>query len=267
MAEKGPLVLVMIVGLVIGLGVGYAIPTLLIPPGETTDLLDTIQSRGYMVVGTSSGWPPFEMVNSTTQELYGFDIDLCELIASELGVEIQWSDMDFDALVGAAQTGTVDLLAAAMFITPERADVLDHSIWYIRTNQIVVVTGDSTLEIESLEDLEGYTVGVQTGTVEDDELTDLVSEGVGITIQRYPRPDTLFADLDGGTLDAVYVDEPVITVYSKAYSLKSIFTVPAPPTALFMRKGNPEFRNAVNDVIAEAFADGSLDEMIEKWFG
>ncbi|NWF95779.1 MAG: amino acid ABC transporter substrate-binding protein [Candidatus Thorarchaeota archaeon] len=263
------LVVYLVIGLVIGAGIGYAIPTLLLP--QTTppvvDLLDTITQRGYMVIGTSSGWPPFEMVNTTTNELYGFDIDLCNYIANELNVTIQWSDLDFDALVGACSAGTIDLIAAATFITAERNAVLAPSVWYIRTNEVVVVKASSPLTITHLENLTGLDVGVQTGTVEDDEITQLIDDGVGIIIHRYPRPDTMFADLDAGTLDAVYVDEPVFDVYASTYSVKVIFTVTAPPTALYMRYGNLKFQKAVNNAIVKAFETGALDAMIAKWFG
>lgn len=276
MENQGMVALFLVVGLVVGLGVGYAIPVYLLPPTEPVevDLLDTIIEEGVIVVGTSSGWPPFEMVNDTTSELYGFDIELVEMIIEvinekyDASIEVEWSDLAFDSLIGACQAGTVDLLAAALFIEPERTAVLQESAWYIRTNEVVVVKNGSALTIESIEDLDGYDVGVQTGTAEDYELTDYNDlEGGSVIIHRYTRPDTLFADLDSGALDAIYVDEPVLLLFSELYDLKTILTVTAPPTAFFMRYGDPEFLREVNDAIAGFFADGTMDELIEKWFG
>ncbi|MFW9847978.1 MAG: substrate-binding periplasmic protein [Candidatus Thorarchaeota archaeon] len=266
----------LVIGLVIGLGVGYAIPVYLLapaPPAEEVDLLQTIIDRGYINVGTSSGWPPFEMINTTTSELYGFDIELVEMVVDFIETEnsatitVEWSDLAFDSLVGACSAGTIDLIAAATFIEPDRTEVLAPSQWYIRTNMVLVVKNDSTLTATSYDDLDGYTVGVQTGTAEDYELDDHNTAGGSVTIQRYTRPDTMFADLEAGTIDAVFVDEPVLLLFSELYVLKTILTITAPPTAFFMRYGDPDFRRAVDDAIASFFADGSMDTLIAKWFG
>jgi polar amino acid transport system substrate-binding protein len=270
MESKGMImaVVMLIIGLGVGLGGGYFLGYDLgyaagyEPPPEPEDDYDRIVADGTMIVGTNSGWPPFEMVNATTGDLYGFDIDLAQLCADYIGVTITWVDMDFDALVGACETGTIDMIASATFITAARCEVLEPLCWYIRTNEVVVTLADSTLEIDSLDDLVGYTVGVQTGTTEDEGLSDID----GITLVRYPVVETMFQDLDSGDLDAVFVDEPIVGLYGEIYSLKIIFTNPAPPTAFYIRYGNPKLSGAFNSAIAEAFADGSLVELIEKWF-
>ena len=260
--------IMLIVGLGIGLGGGYfygygiGYEAGYEPPADPVDDYDTIIAAGTIKVGTNSGWPPFEMVNTTTGELEGFDIDLAELCADYLGVTVTWIDMDFDALIGACETGTIDMIASATFITAARCEVLEPLCWYIRTNEVVVTLMDSTLEIDSLDDLVGYDVGVQTGTTEDEGLSDID----GVILHRYPVVETMFQDLDSGVLDAVFVDEPIVGLYGEIYSLKIIFTNPAPPTAFYIRYGNPKLSGALNSAIAEAFADGSLDALIEKWF-
>ncbi len=261
-------VLMLIIGLGVGLGVGYLIPGLITPPPEEIpDDYDVIIARGSINVGTNSGWPPFEMVNTTTDELEGFDIDLAEYVAADMGVTVNWIDMDFDALIAACQAGTIDMIASATFITRARSDVLQPLVWYIRTNEVIVVKGDSTLEIDELADLVGtYDVGVQTGTTEDEGLT-AIAGGDETWIHRYTLVETMFADLDAGTLDAVFVDEPIVGLYGSVYNIKIIFTSPAPPTAFYIRYGSDQLSAAINSAIAEGFADGTIDAMIAKWFG
>ncbi len=254
-------VLVLIVGLAVGLGVGYFIPGLTAPQDD----YDVIMARGTIVVGTNSGWPPFEMVNTTTNELEGFDIDLAEYVAADMGVTVDWIDMDFDALIAACQGGTIDMIASATFITRARAAVLQPLVWYIRTNEVIVTTAASNLTITSLDDLVGLNVGVQTGTTEDEALSAIT--GMEPTLTRYPLVETMFQDLDTGTLDAVFVDEPIVGLYGTVYSIKIIFTRPAPPTAFYIRYGSDRLSAAINSAIAEGFADGSIDAMISKWFG
>jgi len=252
-------VLVLIVGLAVGLGVGYFVPGLAAPQDD----YDVIIARGSIVVGTNSGWPPFEMVNTTTNELEGFDIDLAEMVADYMGVTVDWIDMDFDALVAACQTGTIDMIASATFITPERCAVLEPLCWYIRTNEVIVVNSDSNLTIDTLDDLVGMDVGVQTGTTEDEALSDIS----GVVLHRYPLVETMFQDLDSDTLDAVFVDEPIVGLYGTVYDIKIIFTRNAPPTAFYIRYGSPRLSGAINSAISLAFADGTLDDLISEWFG
>jgi len=259
--------ILLVVGLVIGFSVGYMIPVLTMPryhePTPPPDDYNTILLRGTIRVGTNSGWPPFEMLNTTTNELYGFDIDLAELVADYIGVTVEWVDMDFDALIGACQAGSIDMIASATFITAERCEVLQPLCWYIRTNEVIVVKTSSLLVIDNLTDLVGYDVGVQTGTVEDEELSAIP----GINVVRFPLVETMFQQLDTGVLDAVYVDEPIVGLYSTVYSIKIIFTVTAPPTAFYIRYGSDKLSAAINSAIAEGFADGTVDALIAEWFG
>ena len=251
----------MVACLVVGGLAGWLIPAF-IGGIQGPTLLGDIQSRGYMIVGTSADWPPFEYFNLTgTEEYEGFDIDLCELIAADLGVTITWSDMEFGGLIAACESGVIDLIAAAMFITPDRAEVLAHSVPYIRTNEAVIVLENSSITIDSLDNLTAYTVGVQTGTAEMWELED-----AGIPYVDYPSALVLFNNLVGGYIDIAFVDEPVFTIWDKTIDLKIIFSVLAEPTALFCRKNEPEFLEAINKVILEAYKDGTLDALIETWF-
>ncbi|MGY5877293.1 MAG: ABC transporter substrate-binding protein [Candidatus Thorarchaeota archaeon] len=233
--------------------------TTTIPP----TLLDIIIARGTIIAGTSSGWPPFEMVNTTDDSLYGFDIDVTEMIADYLNVTVSWVDMDFDGLIGACQVGTIDMTIAGMYLTTERTEVLAASIPYIQTNQCVVVKSGSLLEIGNLTELGGLDVGVLTSTVEDEELTNLNG---GITIIRYPLAETVFADLDAGTIDAVYIDVQYIQVYSAVYNVTTIFTVEVPPCVIYCKQTATDFLTAINTVLSDATTDGRLDDLIAKWF-
>jgi len=251
--------IMLVVGLVIGFVGGYALPALV-----TADDYDTIQTRGTIIVGTNSGWPPFEMLNTDTNELEGFDIDLAELVADYLEVTVEWVDMDFDALIGACQAGTIDMVASATFITAARCEVLQPVTWYIRTNEVIVVMDDSTLVVDDLDDLIGFNVGVQTGTTEDEALSEILDD---TDLHRYPLVETMFAALDAGTLDAVFVDEPIVGLYSTVYTIKIIYTRTAPPTAFYIRYGSDRLAGAINSAIAEGFADGTIDALIAEWFG
>jgi len=132
------LVAFLVIGIVVGFGIGYLTPTLVAP----LDDLDMIQARGHIIVGTNTNWPPFEIFNTTTNQLEGFDIDLAKLVADYLNVTAQFIDMEFGNLIGACQAGTIDMIASATFITKDRCDVLQPLCWYIRTNEVVITKAD-----------------------------------------------------------------------------------------------------------------------------
>jgi polar amino acid transport system substrate-binding protein len=251
----------LVIGIVVGFGIGFLMPSLVAP----VDDYDVIQARGTIVVGTNTNWPPFEIFNTTTSQLEGFDIDLAELVADYLNVTVEWIDMDFDNLVGACQSGTIDMIASATFITEARCAVLQPVTWYIRTNEVVITNSTWNPTITELEDLVGLNVGVQTGTVEDEELSAIT--GMEATLTRYPVVETMFQALSTGDLDAIYVDEPIFGLYSSVYSIAIRFTVPAPPTAFYIRYGSDRLAGAINGAIANLYADGTLDALIAKWFG
>ncbi|MGY5874076.1 MAG: transporter substrate-binding domain-containing protein [Candidatus Thorarchaeota archaeon] len=264
-SNKQTLAIYLILGLVIGFGLGFITPGL-IPQGQV-DMVAQIQARGTLIVGTEAGFPPYEMYNTTTQVFSGFDIDICQLIADELGVDLVIRDMAFDTLVAACKAGTVDILAAALFLTSERAQSLAFSVPYFISNEVMVVNGSSTLEIDTLADLAGVDVGVQTGTVEHDEIQDEIDDGTAILIHTYSSVAQMFIDLNAGIIDAVYIDEPVYDVYAELYTLRTIYKVAAPATVLYCRWNNLNLLEVIDGVITDAFADGTMTTLVDTWFG
>ena len=255
----------MIVCIAVGLVIGWLVPGLFVPaPGST--LVQQIQTRGELIVGTDAPWPPFELYNTTTSTWEGFDIDLSQMVADELGVDLVMTNIAFDDLIGACKAGTIDMIAAAMMVRHSRALELAHSVTYIRVNEVIVVKGNSTLTITSLDNLTTSKVGCQAGTTQYDALTAIPGFILDVNLFAYPKADTLMLNLDNGVIDAAFVDEPVVSVWSKIYSQKIIFTVPAEPMALWCRWDAPELMSVINTVILEAYRDGVMDDLYTKWF-
>ena len=260
----------MVVCIAVGFVIGWFIPGLFAPaPGPTA--VERIQAANELIVGTDAPWPPFELYNTTTDEWDGFDVELSQMIADELGVTLTMTNIAFDDLIPACKAGTIDMIAAAMMVTPSRAEELAHSVPYIRVNEVVIGKSTSTINITSLDDLADHFVGVQSGTTQYYTLSDPVADGgLGLTedvdFKAYPKADTLLLDLNNEVIDAAFIDEPVYSVWAEVYDFKVLYTVPAEPTALWCRWEEPELMEVINKVILEAFGDGTMDELIETWF-
>ncbi|MEM2142717.1 MAG: ABC transporter substrate-binding protein [Candidatus Thorarchaeota archaeon] len=260
--NKAATALVLVIGIVVGLGAGFVV----FGGPRSTAIMESIQARGYILVGTNTPYPPFEIYNSTSQKFEGFEIELMERVAHQLGLTVQWRDMDFGALIGACRGGTVDVIIAALFLDPERTRQIPATMPYLSMDEVVVVKNASTLTISALSDLNGKVVGVQTGTVEDQELTEINDAGGTIDIRRYAAADLMFQDLDSGILDALYIDEPVFKVYSKVYSIKTIFAVEAPPVCAYVRPDGTDLLGAINLVLYKLLVNGTITSLIDKYF-
>jgi len=263
----------MIICIVGGVFAGWLIPGL-ISEVAGGDLVERIQNRpdhdnngtpGYIIIGTSADYPPFEDYYTNNDTYYGFDIDLCEMIAEELGVDIQWKDMDFDSLIGACRGGAVDMLAAAMTYNAERAQKLAASLTYINVSQVVIVNETSGLSISSLADLAALgasQVGCQSGTTLWTDLTD-----AGVSPAPYASADILVKDLaETGTIQAGYVDEPVFSAWSATYNLKVIYSSGTESFSLWCRHRSADLLFVINKVIFESFQDGRMFDLYNKWF-
>jgi ABC-type amino acid transport substrate-binding protein len=254
-----------VVGLVVGFLLGWFIPPLLTAPSEKP-LIDQILSRHELIVGTSADYPPFENKTYPGGVIIGFDIDLSGRIANELGVTLVMVDIPFDSLIAACRAGTVDMIAAAMTYTVERAKRLAPSVTYITVSQVVVVKNSSLITIESLDDITDYDVGVQTGTVMYEELVDL-GMTPSLDLFVYDNANDLMTALDTDAVDAVYIDEPVFTAWKGTYNIKIIFSTGSEPLALWTRLGEPGLLYTMNEVILDSYLDGSMYDLINLWFG
>ena len=258
-------ILGMIICIVVGFGAGWFIPGLFVEP-TPTPLIDQIKDRGYIIVGTSADYPPFENKTYPGGLIVGFDIDVSQMIADELGVTLQMQDIGFDSLIGACRAGTIDMIAAAMTYNAQRAAQLAASATYISVRQVVIVKNSSLdfpSPITNLTALIGFDVGCQSGTVMQDEL-DAIS---GIIVVAQASADILMQDLNAGGVDAVYVDGPIYDAWKNTFDLRVIYSSEEEPLALWTRHGEPALLYEMNKVIFDSYQDGRMNTLINKWFG
>ena len=116
--------------------------------------------KKVLVMGTNAEFPPFEFVDGG--EIKGIDVDFAKAICKELGYELVIENLDFDTLLNALDSKKVDFVAAGMTVTPDREEQANFTITYYKAKQVLIVKEDSN--IQSIEDLVGKRIGVQSGT-------------------------------------------------------------------------------------------------------
>jgi len=230
---------------------------------EPANEWEAIQQKGKMVVGTSADYPPFEYIDENDQ-FAGFDIELMEEIGKRLGVEIEWQDIAFDGLIGSLQTGKIDAAIAAMSATPERDEQVDFSINYYVGKDAVLVAADSDLTINTKEDLDGLRVAVQTGTIQDDWVTENLENA---EISRYERAEQAVQDLKSGRVDAVAMDFFAASAFVEQgdvqLALETNFA--EEHMAIAIPQGATELKEQLDKVILELQEEGFVEDLVMKY--
>jgi polar amino acid transport system substrate-binding protein len=251
--------------LVVGLVVGYVLGAALSTPADTgsNDRLRDVLDRGQLIVASDTTWPPFEIYNSTSKAYEGVDIDIVQRIADELGVQLVVKEFTFDAIIGGVQAGQADIAISSITILPSRAEAVNFSVPYYMANQGIVVKDGSG--ITSAAGLAGKTIGAQIGTT---GLYWAQANLTSSTVNTYTDIPTAMVALEQGLIDAVICDTPVANNYADdpSYSIVLSFTVITNEEyGIAIAKGSPALLLAINAILEEMKADGSLHAILVKW--
>ncbi len=214
-------------------------------------------------IGTSAGFKPFEYKESG--KVVGFDIDLITAVAKQMKMKVEILDMDFDALIEAVKTGTIDVVAAGMTINGERKKVVDFSNSYFVANQSVLVKKKSKVKLKSAEDVDNsnYKIGVQNDTTgaiwADDHAPDA-------DIKKYSKYIECIQDLENGNLDMIVLDKPVAEAYAKNRPVVIALTIKTDEEYGFaVKKGSP-LLSKINKALKKVKKSKTWDALFAKYF-
>ena len=215
-----------------------------------------------LVVGTSADYEPFEYVGEDG-EFTGFDIELMEEIADRMGRELEWQDIAFDGLIGALQTDKIDAIIAAMSATPEREEQVDFTDPYFIGADAIIVAEGSDISISKNEDMAGHTVGVQSGTIQEE----WIAENIEAEVSRYERAEQAIMDLQAGRIDVVAMDyyaaQSFIDQGGIELALQTEFS--GEHMAVAVKEGNTELREEFDQIIDELQAEGFIEDLAMKY--
>lgn len=234
---------------------------------ETGDDLG-LASEGTITVCSDVPYAPFEVEDADAPSGYsGFDIDLMQAIADDLGLELAVTDQAFDGIQSGAAlgAGACDVAASAMTINEEREENVNFADPYFDADQSLMVPADS--DIESIEDLDGETVGVQADTTGQEYAVENAPEGA--TVSEFPDAAALFAALEAGQIVAVLQDLPVNAErVSEDDSLAIVETYPTGEQYGFAvaEDAEPALLEAINTALGNLRDDGTYDELYQEYF-
>ena len=228
--------------------------------------LQDIKEEGVLVVGTEGTYPPFTFHEGGSGDLTGYDVEVAEAVAEELGVEVQFEETQWDAIFAGLESGRFDMIANQVSITPDREQDYAFSEPYTVSSGVIVVNeGDDS--ISSFDDLEGKTTA-QSLTSSFYELAK--ESGADIeNVEGWAQAVTL---LQQGRVDATVNDELTFYDYEKSEGGDTGLEIAAETedparNAFTFRKDSDELVEAVDEALAALRKDGTLTEISEKYFG
>ncbi len=226
--------------------------------GATPKSVSDIKDSGKLVIATSPDFPPFESLDGT--EVVGIEIDILEMLAKELGVELVIEQMNFDSVLPGIQAGKYDIGVSGITITPDREKNASFTNPYFMAAQVIVVKADST--IASKADLEGKKVSVQTGTTAADYCQENGYEVSAFT----SNPDACNA-LTSGKVDAWVVDNEVALAMTAENSELKVLDeyMTEEPYGFALLKGSDELVAELNKYIDKWVEDGTIAGIFEKY--
>jgi polar amino acid transport system substrate-binding protein len=235
--------------------------------GATGDnRLAAIQERGSLIVGMTLQFEP-QMYRDENNEPAGYDVELVQMLADDLGVELDIRDQEFDSLIPGMLAGEFDLISVGLVNSPERAEQLWFTRPYVPYRQVVVVNSESG--ITSLSDLNSSdaTITALIGST----AANLVSSEFPEAELRELEQQPAFLEVSAGRADAIVVEEYLALPFVEANPGTEILNPDEPFSQEFGRWALPQgdiiWLRYVDNWLDYYTANGTLDALYEDIIG
>ncbi|XKF15594.1 transporter substrate-binding domain-containing protein [Halomonas sp. BLK-85] len=225
------------------------------------------QDMPVVDVATDPSFVPFEMMDSETGEMIGFDMDMIDEIAERAGFEVNLTTMEFSGIIPAVQTGSQEIAIAGVTITDERAEIVNFSDPYYDSGLRIIVRDDND-DVATIDDLEGMSIGTKIGSTSYDFLQEKFGDDADIT--PYPGTSDMYMALLGRNVDAAFYDAPNVAYFSETRGegrTKVVGPLYEGQQYGIVFNQDSEWLEPANEALAAMRDDGTYDEIYTKWFG
>ncbi|MFC2100087.1 transporter substrate-binding domain-containing protein [Candidatus Bipolaricaulota bacterium] len=227
---------------------------------------------GY-VDGIDAAFPPFSFIDENG-EASGFDVEVIQWIAAELGFEVDIVPVDWDAIIPTLLTGNIDLIASGMSITAARAQRVDFTNAYWSVDLAIVVQESQDAEGEPVAEFNPFTliqagnrVGVQRGTTSQTWLEEnVVASGIGVELVLYDNFLLALEDLEIGRIDGAVMDAPTATSSISGRPLTVVGTIATGEIYGYaVRPQDAALLDLLNEGLRRIQLTDVWDELVQKW--
>ncbi len=232
----------------------------------SADTLATAKKKGVFVCGVKDSTPGFGYIDVKSREIIGYDVDFCRAIAKKMGVKLELKPVTSASRMPQLIAGNIDMIAATMTKTADRARQIDFSYTYFFTGQKFITRKG---EVKKLADLAGKRIGTVKGSSSELNAHKALRTSIFLSFDDYPQA---FLALQQGKVAAVTTDESILAnILAKApdktkYEIPNI-QISDEPYGLGMRKGDRNLVNFVNKTLIQMEKNGEAKKIFVKWFG
>ncbi|AKJ68749.1 ABC transporter permease [Pandoraea thiooxydans] len=221
------------------------------------------QDNKVLRVATDATFPPMEFVQNGHRT--GFDIDLVEAMAKQMGRHVQWTDIDFKGLIPGLVAHRFDVAVSAIYITDARKKVVDFTQPYYHGGLVVLVKKSNTA-IKTPADLDGKKVSVQVGTKSVDFLRTHYPKVQRVEVEKN---EDMFNLVQIGRVDAAVTGKPAAQQYAKTTGDMRVLDTPLTTEeyGMAVRKDMPQLTQQLNAALDKIKANGTYAKLLKKWFG
>ena len=217
-------------------------------------------------VGSDTTYPPFGTVNQQG-EIVGFDVDVVDAICEVINCEPVFVTTAWDGIFPALAQGEFDMVASGVSITPERDEIVDFSDPYLVVGQSITTRVEDAMLTEDDFTAEDSTLvlGAQLGTTNAQLGQDLVGDD---RVRLYDTFNGAILALLNGDIDGVIIDDTTADAFVQQYSgdlIVEIRGLTSDPLGLVFQEGDP-LQDAFNEGLAVIQENGTLDQLVAKWF-
>ena len=219
-------------------------------------------------VGSTPTGVPFTFLDTKTNTIQGIMIDLIREIATDAGLKIEIEPTGFSALIPSLTSNKIDIIAAAMYITPPRQEVIDFSKPIYTYGEGLVVPKKDGREYAKLEDMKGYTVGAQKGTA---YVEPLQKSGLFAEVKIYDNIPAILSDVNNGRIQAGFADKPIVAynlqqgMFPEARLVKGYTSTLSGSVGIGVRKSDGELLKRLNASLEKLQKNGTVDKILAKW--
>lgn len=229
------------------------------------DGLDDIKKAGKIRIAIDLGVPPYGMTDAQMKPT-GLDVETAEMLAKDWGVQFEHVPTTGASRIPALQTGKADLVISSLSYTPDRAKVIDFSLGYAVLRTVIAAT--KAIDVKTLADLNGKTVGTVRGTTHDTQLT---KEGPkGMKLVRYEDDATEGQAFLSGQVDIFSTAEMIVPQLDKKNPARQVeikFVLDNFKLCVGVKKGEEQLLAEVNKWIQANIKNGKLNALNQKYFG
>lgn len=234
--------------------------------GAQSSALAAAKARGRLVAGVRHDFPPFGFVNEQRQ-VAGFDIDLArELAAALIGNRdaVEFVEVSGPNRIPFLVTNKVDIVIAALSITPERAKTISFSDPYY-TGGYTIMVPKTNSDISGVNALSGKRVGVTRGSTAEAIVAKLAPPPEQIA--KLEHISELYSVIQAGRVDAIVQDVALLQPFVRRNPTFKLTggLINEEPWGVGVRKDDKETVDFVNDQLKRLRQSGKFDEMLTKW--